>query len=72
MSNHENVKSDQIDDLLKSIYEMLANSKLPEMIKGKIKEGLEQLKEFTLDARPARIAIVGRRGAENQVLSTPF
>ena len=55
MSNHENVKSDQIDDLLKSIYEMLANSKLPEMIKGKIKEGLEQLKEFTLDARPAKL-----------------
>ncbi|ONG66639.1 hypothetical protein BKK42_01400 [Bacillus cereus] len=63
MSNHENAKFDQIDDLLKSIYKALEGSKLPGKIKEKIKEELEQLKEFTLDARPARIAIVGRRGA---------
>ncbi|MEI0738990.1 GTPase [Paenibacillus sp. JTLBN-2024] len=63
MSNNEDVKYEQIDDLLKSIYDVLVKSKLPEKIKKKMKEELETLKAFTLNARPARIAIVGRRGA---------
>ncbi|MBB2481367.1 50S ribosome-binding GTPase [Bacillus sp. APMAM] len=63
MSNNEDVKYEQIDDLLKSIYDVLVESKLPEKIKKKMREELETLKAFTLDARPARIAIVGRRGA---------
>ncbi|WP_158587429.1 GTPase family protein [Neobacillus notoginsengisoli] len=57
----ENVQ--QIDDLIKSIYDGLVESKLPEVMKSKIRGELDQLKQFTLNARPARIAIVGRRGA---------
>lgn len=63
MSQKEDFNYEQIDDLLKSIYDVLVKSKLPEKIKKKMKEELETLKAFTLDARPARIAIVGRRGA---------
>ncbi|WP_449619510.1 GTPase [Robertmurraya sp. Marseille-Q9965] len=63
MNHNEDFKYEQIDDLLKSIYDTLVESKLPEKIKKKMREELETLKAFTLDARPARIAIVGRRGA---------
>lgn len=63
MNNDKDTQYEQVDDLLKSIYEALIGSKLPEKIKNKIREELESLKAFTLDARPARIAIVGRRGA---------
>lgn len=66
MSNNRDGQQDQyqqIDELFQSIYKALLNSKLPEKIKGKIKEEINTLKSFTLDARPARIAIVGRRGA---------
>ncbi|KKK39756.1 hypothetical protein WQ57_00190 [Mesobacillus campisalis] len=63
MGDSGEIKRDQISDLIKSIYDGLAGSVLPEPIKMKIKGELEQLKELTLDARPARIAIVGRRGA---------
>lgn len=63
MSQEENFDYEQIDDLLKSIYDALVKSKLPEKIKKKMREELDTLKAFTLDARPARIAIVGRRGA---------
>ena len=52
-----------MNDLLKFIYDTLSESKLPEKIKNKMYKELENLKAFTLDARPARIAIVGRRGA---------
>lgn len=63
MSHNEDIKYEEIDDLLKSIYGVLVESKLPEKIKKKMRKELETLKAFTLDARPARIAIVGRRGA---------
>ncbi|MBT2759288.1 sodium-dependent bicarbonate transport family permease [Mesobacillus foraminis] len=63
MGQQDEIKKDQLNDLIKSIYEGLVDSKLPSAIKDKIKLELEQLKEFTLNARPARIAIVGRRGA---------
>ncbi|WP_071396598.1 GTPase [Bacillus tuaregi] len=66
MSNNQDDQSNQnqqIGDLLQSLYEALLNSKIPEKVKGKIEEELNNLKSFTLDARPARIAIVGRRGA---------
>lgn len=66
MSNNQdgqNNQNQQIEELLQSIYEALLKSKIPEKIKGKMKEEINKLKSFTLDARPARIAIVGRRGA---------
>ncbi|MRX72135.1 GTPase RsgA [Bacillus lacus] len=63
MSSNEEFNYEQIEDLLKSIYDALIESKLPEKIKKNMREELETLKAFTLDARPARIAIVGRRGA---------
>lgn len=63
LDNGKDERVKQIDDLIKSIYDGLVVSKLPEVLKKKIRGELEQLKLFTLDARPARIAIVGRRGA---------
>ena len=63
MSQKENVKNDQMNDILKFIYEILRESKLSEKVKRKLVNELEHLKAFTLDARPARIAIVGRRGS---------
>lgn len=56
-------QNQQIEDLIKSIYDALLKSKIPEKVKRKVREELNNLKAFTLDARPARIAIVGRRGA---------
>ncbi|MCJ7840035.1 50S ribosome-binding GTPase [Lederbergia sp. NSJ-179] len=53
----------QIEDLIKSIYEALTKAKIPGKVKKKIQVELDSLKAFTLDARPARFAIVGRRGA---------
>lgn len=58
---NENKK--QLQDLIQSIHEALKGGQIPEKIKKEIRKELEQLKAFTLDARPARIAIVGRRGA---------
>lgn len=55
--------NEEINELIQSIYKLLSESKFPKKIKDKIKEELDTLKDFTLDARPARIAIVGRRGA---------
>lgn len=63
MDERKDERVQQIDDLIKSIYDGLVESKLPEVLKSKIRGELDQLKQFTLNARPARIAIVGRRGA---------
>ncbi|MBY7144331.1 50S ribosome-binding GTPase [Virgibacillus sp. NKC19-3] len=63
MSDHKQDNYDQMHDLLKYIDEGLQKAKIPEQSKRKITEELEELKKFILDARPARIAIVGRRGA---------
>ncbi|WP_288586019.1 MULTISPECIES: GTPase [Lysinibacillus] len=63
MCQNGDFKYEQIDDLLKSIYDALVESKLPEKVKQKMRQELDILKAFTVEARPARIAIVGRRGA---------
>ncbi|MFA1822278.1 hypothetical protein ACDX78_19220 [Virgibacillus oceani] len=66
MSNSRDDQSDQnqqIHDLLESVYDMLKSSKIPNKIKEAVKKELNELKSFTLDRRPARIVIVGRRGA---------
>lgn len=53
----------EIENLVKSLYEGLNNLKIPQKAKQKIIEEINNLRSFTVDARPARIAIVGRRGA---------
>lgn len=53
----------EIENLIKSLYESLNNLKIPQKAKQKIIEEINNLRSFTVDARPARIAIVGRRGA---------
>lgn len=63
MSENNVGQYQQINDLLNTIYGALLDSKLPKNIKNRIEAELDQLKAFTVDARPARIAIVGRRGA---------
>jgi len=66
MSNSRDDQSNQnqqIHDLLESVYDMLKSSKIPNKIKEAVKKELNELKSFTLDRRPARIVIVGRRGA---------
>jgi predicted GTPase len=50
-------------ELFKFISEKLETLKMPEKAKKKIIEQISELKQFVLDARPARIAIVGRRGS---------
>ncbi|WP_082232914.1 GTPase [Halobacillus massiliensis] len=60
----ENIESySQMNDLLDFILKELEKSKIPKGTKAKIKAEIMELKSFLLDARPARIAIVGRRGA---------
>ncbi|MFC2949534.1 GTPase family protein [Virgibacillus sediminis] len=63
MSEHAKDNYRQIQDLLKFIDEGLDKAKIPPKAKGLIVEELDELRKFVLDARPARIAIVGRRGA---------
>lgn len=63
MSNHNQENYGQMQDLINYIDEGLKKAKLPGNTKEKISEELEDLKTFILDARPPRIAIVGRRGA---------
>ncbi|MDZ5711376.1 GTPase family protein [Jeotgalibacillus haloalkalitolerans] len=63
MSNSNDFNREEVNQLIQSIYKMLADSKFPGKVKDKIARELEVLKGFTIDARPARIAIVGRRGA---------
>ncbi len=63
MSEKDTVSREQIDKILTAVKENSLHAKLPEKVKGKIMEELAELKEFIVDSRPARIAIVGRRGA---------
>ncbi|MFC3041276.1 GTPase family protein [Virgibacillus xinjiangensis] len=63
MSEHGKENYQQIQDLLTFIDEGLEKAKIPSKAKGLIVEELDELRRFVLDARPARIAIVGRRGA---------
>jgi len=63
MSNRDRNEYEQMEDLFKFILKGLDDSKIPEKVRKKVIEEIKKLKSFTLDARPARIAIVGRRGA---------
>ncbi len=63
MGNHEKRQYPDLTELLDEVYDKIFTSRLPGPIKDKIKKELDEIKSFTLDARPARIAIVGRRGA---------
>lgn len=63
LNKEEQAKNNEIESLIKSLYDSLNNLKIPQKAKQKINEEINKLKSFTLDARPARIAIIGRRGA---------
>src|SRR5699024_11576767 len=53
----------QMEDLFQYIYKNVEQSKISNKNKKKIKEEIHGLQSFVVGARPARIAIVGRRGA---------
>src|SRR5690625_299309 len=53
----------QMEDLFQFILNNVENSKVPQKNKAQIREEIIGLKSFVVDARPARIAVVGRRGA---------
>ena len=53
----------QMDDLFKFILSNVDKSKISKKNKSKIKEEIMGLQSFVVGARPARIAVVGRRGA---------
>jgi predicted GTPase len=53
----------QMEDLFKYILQHVDKSKVSKKNKSKIKEEVIGLQSFVVGARPARIAIVGRRGA---------
>lgn len=63
MSNRDYNEYEQMEDLFKFILKGLEDTKIPGKVRKKVVEEINKLKSFTLDARPARIAIVGRRGA---------
>lgn len=53
----------QMEDLFQFIFKNVDQSKISNKNKQKIKEEIHGLQSFVVGARPARIAIVGRRGA---------
>src|SRR5690625_3189089 len=53
----------QMEDLFQFILKNVDKSKVSRKNKDKIKEEIRGLQSFVVGARPARIAIVGRRGA---------
>ena len=53
----------QMEDLFQFILNNVDKSKVPRKNKAQIREEIIGLKSFVVEARPARIAIVGRRGA---------
>src|SRR5699024_9002546 len=53
----------QMEELFQFILSNLDNSKISSKNKAKIREEIVGLQSFVVSARPARIAIVGRRGA---------
>lgn len=55
--------TDQMDDLFKFILKNVDQSKTSKKNKTKIREEVKGLRSFVVGARPARIAVVGRRGA---------
>ncbi|WP_169738624.1 GTPase [Desulfofalx alkaliphila] len=55
---------EQLNELFDLIDKELKNSNiLPDAIKKLIWVEISKLKSFTIDARPARIAVIGRRGS---------
>lgn len=54
---------EQMEDLFQFIFKNVDQSKISSKNKQKIKEEVSGLQSFVVGARPARIAIVGRRGA---------
>ncbi|HLR22816.1 MAG TPA: GTPase [Pseudogracilibacillus sp.] len=62
MDNKKNM-IDQMDDLFKFILKNVDRSKTSNKNKTKIREEVKGLRSFVVGARPARIAVVGRRGA---------
>ena len=52
-----------MEDLFQFILNNVEKSKVPQKNKAQIREEIIGLKSFVVEARPARIAIVGRRGA---------
>src|SRR5699024_1340711 len=67
MDNKKNM-IDQMDDLFKFILKNVDRSKTSNKNKTKIREEVKGLRSFVVRARPARIAVVGRRGAEKSSL----
>lgn len=61
--NEEKNTYHQMDDLFQFILKNVDKSKISGKNKTKIREEINGLQSFVLGARPARIAIVGRRGA---------
>src|SRR5699024_2435668 len=53
----------QMDELFQFILNNLERSKVSKKNKTQIREEITGLQSFVVGARPARIAIVGRRGA---------
>src|SRR5690625_5150260 len=62
MDNKKNM-IDQMDDLFKFILKNVDRSKTSNKNKTKIREEVKGERSFVVGARPARIAVVGRRGA---------
>ena len=63
MDNNKKNMLDQMEDLFQFILENVNQSKIPKKNKQQIKGEVMGLQQFVVGARPARMAIVGRRGA---------
>ncbi|WP_018924523.1 GTPase family protein [Salsuginibacillus kocurii] len=63
MGSHKEEKYTQVKEYMEYVHEGLDKARLPAKAKEGIRAELEELRAFVFDARPARIAIVGRRGA---------
>jgi len=62
----------QMEDLFKFILNNVDRTKVSSKNKLKIKEEISSLRSFVVGARPARLAIVGRRGAGKSSLINAF
>jgi len=63
MSKGKNKLLEQMEDLFRFILNNVDKSKASSKNKAQIREEIMNLQSFVVGARPARIAIVGRRGA---------
>src|SRR5690625_5126378 len=62
----------QMEDLFSFILSNVDKTKVSSKNKLKIKEEIQSLRSFVIGARPARLAIVGRRGAGKSSLINAF